>query len=259
MALRPGGSAARRLPKLESLAPAMALPWRARGEGVASAVSIGAVSGVASLERSPWGRHVEPGSLSLPRHCWWGLEPEKRQSSQPNAASSLHHAAAGCLRWQPMDMKLKPFDFAQAAARAGMPQVAERVRQSTAASEAAQVAGASFQTSFSAALRQVSNAQMEATDTAAAGAARQPDRQHRTDDGGHAEGPDRLPGHAADAQQAGAGLHRHHVDAGLTGAPPQRTAGGRVRPQASRTACRRAGVLDDRRCPTGPTPPTSGG
>jgi flagellar hook-basal body complex protein FliE len=59
-----------------------------------------------------------------------------------------------------MDMKLKPFDFAQAAARAGMPQVAERVRQSTAASE---VAGASFQTSFSAALRQVSNAQLEAT------------------------------------------------------------------------------------------------
>jgi len=62
-----------------------------------------------------------------------------------------------------MDMKLKPFDFAQAAARAGMPQVAERVRQSTAANEAAQAAGASFQTSFSAALRQVSSAQMEAS------------------------------------------------------------------------------------------------
>jgi flagellar hook-basal body complex protein FliE len=60
-----------------------------------------------------------------------------------------------------MDLKLKPFDFAQAAARAGMPQVAERVRQSTAAQAAPQV---SFQTSFSAALKQVSAAQAEATE-----------------------------------------------------------------------------------------------
>lgn len=60
-----------------------------------------------------------------------------------------------------MDLKLKPFDFAQAAARAGMPQVAERVRQSSAAQAAPQ---ASFQTSFSAALRQVSAAQLEATE-----------------------------------------------------------------------------------------------
>ena len=29
-----------------------------------------------------------------------------------------------------MDVKLKPFDFAQAATRAGMPQVAQRVRES---------------------------------------------------------------------------------------------------------------------------------
>lgn len=57
-----------------------------------------------------------------------------------------------------MDLKLKPFDFAQAAARAGMPQVAERVRQSTQTAAAPQ---ASFQTSFSAALKQVSTAQNE--------------------------------------------------------------------------------------------------
>lgn len=62
-----------------------------------------------------------------------------------------------------MDMKLKPFDFAQAAMRAGMPQVAERVRQSTAA-QAASPTGASFQTSFSAALKQVSAAQLQASD-----------------------------------------------------------------------------------------------
>jgi flagellar hook-basal body complex protein FliE len=61
-----------------------------------------------------------------------------------------------------MDLKLKPFDFAQAAARAGMPQVAERVRQSTAAQAAPPQA--SFQTSFSAALKQVSAAQAEATE-----------------------------------------------------------------------------------------------
>lgn len=67
-----------------------------------------------------------------------------------------------------MDVKLKPFDFAQAAARAGMPQVAQRVRDS------AQVAGLSptrapatqgvgkgedFSVAFSQALRNVSQAQ----------------------------------------------------------------------------------------------------
>lgn len=59
-----------------------------------------------------------------------------------------------------MDMKLKPFDFAQAAARAGMPQVAERVRQSTATGAAE---GASFHTSFSQALKSVSAAQLHAS------------------------------------------------------------------------------------------------
>ena len=60
-----------------------------------------------------------------------------------------------------MDMKLKPYDFAQAAMRAGMPQVAERVRQSTAAQG---IGGPSFQTSFSAALKEVSAAQMSASE-----------------------------------------------------------------------------------------------
>jgi flagellar hook-basal body complex protein FliE len=60
-----------------------------------------------------------------------------------------------------MDVKLKPFDFAQAAARAGMPQVAERVRQAT---QPQAVAPASFQTSFSAALKAVSATQTQASE-----------------------------------------------------------------------------------------------
>ncbi len=59
-------------------------------------------------------------------------------------------------------MKLKPFDFAQAATRAGMAQVAERVRQST-ATPAAET-GASFHTSFSQALKAVSATQAQATE-----------------------------------------------------------------------------------------------
>ena len=59
-----------------------------------------------------------------------------------------------------MDVRLKPFDFAQAAARAGMANVAERVRQSAAAAGSTGAVGApssgSFQTSFSQALQQVS-------------------------------------------------------------------------------------------------------
>lgn len=70
-----------------------------------------------------------------------------------------------------MDVKLKPFDFAQAASRAGMPEVAERVRQSaraaglssgsTGAAEAAERGG--FQVALTNALRSVSNAQNEST------------------------------------------------------------------------------------------------
>ena len=59
-----------------------------------------------------------------------------------------------------MDVKLKPFDFAQAAARAGMPQVAERVRQASQAAEPQ----ASFSASFSQALRAVSATQQQASE-----------------------------------------------------------------------------------------------
>lgn len=61
-----------------------------------------------------------------------------------------------------MDVKLKPFDFAQAAARAGMADVAQRVARSTGASSSVQGAGGtqpSFATSFSSALKQVSASQ----------------------------------------------------------------------------------------------------
>jgi len=67
-----------------------------------------------------------------------------------------------------MDVKLKPFDFAQAAARAGMPEVAERVRQSARAAGLAGVAapGAAeqgdFQVALTQALRSVSQSQNEA-------------------------------------------------------------------------------------------------
>ena len=61
-----------------------------------------------------------------------------------------------------MDLKLKPFDFAQAAARAGMADVARRVEAKTRA-EGAENAGAvekpSFQSAFSGALKSISAAQ----------------------------------------------------------------------------------------------------
>jgi flagellar hook-basal body complex protein FliE len=56
-----------------------------------------------------------------------------------------------------MDIKLKPFDFAQAAARAGMPQIADRVRASTDASGATAAAG--FSKIFTQALQSVSASQ----------------------------------------------------------------------------------------------------
>jgi flagellar hook-basal body complex protein FliE len=68
-----------------------------------------------------------------------------------------------------MDVKLKPFDFAQAAARAGMPQVADRVRASTGAGQAGAARGvqgaqgAGFSQAFSEALKSVSQAQNQAT------------------------------------------------------------------------------------------------
>ena len=70
-----------------------------------------------------------------------------------------------------MDIKLKPFDFAQAAAKAGMPQVAQRVRDSAAAAGMGNVGaakgtpgveGAGFSQVFSQALRGVSQTQLQA-------------------------------------------------------------------------------------------------
>lgn len=74
-----------------------------------------------------------------------------------------------------MDVKLKPFDFAQAAARAGMPQVAQRVRDSAqaaglssstspvdAAGSRSQGGQGDFSVAFSQALRSVSQAQQSA-------------------------------------------------------------------------------------------------
>ncbi len=61
-----------------------------------------------------------------------------------------------------MDLKLKPFDFAQAASRAGMADVARRVEAKTRAGEDAatqQVEQPSFQTAFSGALQSISRAQ----------------------------------------------------------------------------------------------------
>jgi flagellar hook-basal body complex protein FliE len=76
-----------------------------------------------------------------------------------------------------MDIKLKPFDFAQAAAKAGMPQVAQRVRDSAAAAGLGNVGGVGgvggakgtagvestgFSQVFSQALRGVSQTQLQA-------------------------------------------------------------------------------------------------
>jgi len=58
-----------------------------------------------------------------------------------------------------MDVKLKPFDFAQAAARAGMADVAQRVARSTGGVQGVGGPQPSFATSFSSALKQVSASQ----------------------------------------------------------------------------------------------------
>jgi len=65
-----------------------------------------------------------------------------------------------------MDLKLKPFDFAQAAARAGMSDVARRVEAKTradAAGASQSVDKPSFQASFAGALNSISKAQAAAT------------------------------------------------------------------------------------------------
>lgn len=65
-----------------------------------------------------------------------------------------------------MDLKLKPFDFAQAATRAGMADVARRVEAKTKADAtggSAAVDKPSFQASFNGALNSISKAQATAT------------------------------------------------------------------------------------------------
>jgi flagellar hook-basal body complex protein FliE len=71
-----------------------------------------------------------------------------------------------------MDLKLKPFDFAQAATRAGMADVARRVEAKTrtdaidaidATGAGAGVQGTSFQTAFSGALQSISAAQSKSS------------------------------------------------------------------------------------------------
>lgn len=65
-----------------------------------------------------------------------------------------------------MDLKLKPFDFAQAASRAGMADVAQRVQAKTrldALGGDGTKVEPSFQTAFSSALKGVSQAQNQAT------------------------------------------------------------------------------------------------
>jgi flagellar hook-basal body complex protein FliE len=64
-----------------------------------------------------------------------------------------------------MDLKLKPFDFAQAAAKAGMADVARRVEAKTraeAADSSAAVDKPSFQSSFAGALNSISKSQAAA-------------------------------------------------------------------------------------------------
>ncbi len=65
-----------------------------------------------------------------------------------------------------MDLKLKPFDFAQAAAKAGMADVARRVEAKTrldAAAQSGAVEKPNFQSAFTGALNSISQAQATAS------------------------------------------------------------------------------------------------
>jgi len=65
-----------------------------------------------------------------------------------------------------MDLKLKPFDFAQAAAKAGMTDVARRVEANTrlgSTADTAAVEKPSFQNAFTGALNSISRAQATAS------------------------------------------------------------------------------------------------
>ena len=113
-----------------------------------------------------------------------------------------------------MNVTLKPFDFAQAVARAGLGIDGVPLARGGAAPGTG-VAPASFEKALGEALGAVSQSQNDAARLQREVPARQPDGEPRADDGRDAEGADRLPGDAAGAQPAGAGLLGHHGDAGL--------------------------------------------
>jgi flagellar hook-basal body complex protein FliE len=76
----------------------------------------------------------------------------------------LNHPLSGLIGI--MDLKLKPFDFAQAASRAGMADVARRVEAKTRADAAGQSSAVdkpSFQASLSSALNSISKTQSTAS------------------------------------------------------------------------------------------------
>lgn len=62
-----------------------------------------------------------------------------------------------------MDVRLKPFDFAQAVARAGLRPDGTRISSAGTTAPAEAAAGGSFQASMAAALRGVSDSQNDAT------------------------------------------------------------------------------------------------
>lgn len=78
------------------------------------------------------------------------------------SSGELHHALSVDRH---MDLKLKPFDFAQAATKAGMADVARRVEAKTRADAAGAAGGvdkASFQSAMSGALANISQRQTSA-------------------------------------------------------------------------------------------------
>jgi flagellar hook-basal body complex protein FliE len=74
-------------------------------------------------------------------------------------SGELHHVLSA---YRHMDLKLKPFDFAQAAAKAGMADVARRVEAKTRAEAVGATGGTvkpSFQSAMSGALASISQSQ----------------------------------------------------------------------------------------------------
>ena len=103
-----------------------------------------------------------------------------------------------------MNVTLKPFDFAQAVARAGLG--TDGVPLANKAGRGAADAG--FQKALTQALGAVSKSQNDAVRMQREVMPRQPDREPRADDGRDAEGADRLRGDAAGPQSPGSGVFR---------------------------------------------------